>query len=115
VIVASQFNREITHRGNDAPPTLSDLKGSGSLEQDATMVVAIRLQDWGGEMLRRFPENLDPHTHRLAAPEQLRIFGVKFYVLKQRNGPTGVTREIKWDKATNTYSPLDLFSSEGDE
>jgi replicative DNA helicase len=110
LIVASQFNREITHRTGGAP-TLSDFKGSGSLEQDATIAVAIRLVDWDDATKAQFPENLvtNARGHQiLAEAYDQRVIGVKFYVLKNRNGSTGKSQDIKWDKATNTYSPLVL-------
>jgi len=80
-----------------------------SLEQDATMALAIRLVEWEPTMQAQFEENMITTRggqRRLADPYDIRVVGVKFFVLKNRNGSTGKSKEIKWDKATNTYSPL---------
>jgi len=108
VLVASQFNRDITQRGNNSKPTLSDFKGSGSLEQDATVAMALRLIEMEQNQLAQFPENLVERNGRrvLAQDWDIRAVGVLLYVLKNRNGPVGESKPIKWDKATNTYTPL---------
>jgi replicative DNA helicase len=50
-----------------------------------------------------FPENVDErgmmrNTHR-AVP-------VRFHILKNRNGPTGVSPEVKWCKHTGNFQTL---------
>jgi replicative DNA helicase len=112
MIVASQFNREVVHRGIDAAPLLSDFKGSGSLEQDATIALAIKMLEWDAGILAQFPENLVQRAGRengvLAPSHEIRTVGVKFYVLKNRNGPTGTSKDIAWDRSTNTYKALTM-------
>lgn len=68
VIALSQLNRGSENRG-DKRPMLSDLRESGSLEQDADMVLLIHR-----------PEVTDPNDH----PGQAELI-----VSKNRQGPTG--------------------------
>ena len=99
----SQLSREIVHRGG--PPQLSDLRGSGSLEQDAT-VVWFPAEVWDEptpHQLGMFPENLAPDGSLLAHPKAL---PVKMYVAKNRNGPVGESEPFLWVMSTNNYTPL---------
>ena len=42
VVSAAQLNREIEARGGNAKPQLSDLRDSGSIEQDADVILMIQ-------------------------------------------------------------------------
>jgi replicative DNA helicase len=75
VLVLSQLNRSPEQRDKSAKPKLSDLRDSGSIEQDADVVL----------MLRRpcmYEGDPDHDDKTLAMVD----------VAKQRNGPTGVVR-----------------------
>ncbi len=73
VVAACQLNREIEHR-DDKKPRLADLRESGSLEQDADLVL----------MLHQDSEEESP------------TFGTtEVIVAKNRNGPTGSAR-LAW-------------------
>ena len=71
VLVLAQLNREVERRGPESKPRLSDLRESGSLEQDADLV---------GLLYRRNPSD-DSDAQQAVA--------VNLLIAKQRNGPTG--------------------------
>lgn len=106
MIGASQLNREIEHR-QDAEPQLSDLRDSGSVEQDACAVIFPRLT-WTNptpEQMAVFPENIDPRS-RTRVPTLLprpKAVPVRFYVKKNRNGEIGPSDVVKWVKSTGYY------------
>ncbi|MFQ5816978.1 MAG: replicative DNA helicase [Terriglobia bacterium] len=77
VIAISQLSRAPETRGGDHRPQLSDLRESGSIEQDADLVAFI----FRPEMYR------DPET----VPEEERG-RAELIVAKQRNGPVGKVR-----------------------
>jgi len=70
VIALSQLSRKVTDR-KDNRPMMSDLRESGSIEQDADMI-----------MLLHRPEYYEPDNEELRNKAQL-------IVAKNRNGPTG--------------------------
>jgi replicative DNA helicase len=107
VMTAAQLNREIERRGQNSTPTLADLRESGSLEQDATMVWINRLL-WPvptGDQLRMFPDNVDNGELR----EIPRAVPIKIHVLKNRNGPVGETMPILWRKHVNDFNTITEF------
>lgn len=75
VIVLSQLNREL-ERDKDRKPRLSDLRESGSIEQDADVV---------GLLYR--PSAKDDEAAEQAMDED--ALAVNLLIAKQRNGPTG--------------------------
>jgi len=105
IIAAAQLSREIEKRGANSIPQLSDLRESGSLEQDASIIIFPRIS-WNNPEpveIARFPENIEPTGGLMP---KLRAEPVNFYVQKNRNGPTGVSQEIKWVKAWGDYQTL---------
>lgn len=93
VLALSQLSRAIeTRRGK---PRLSDLRDSGSIEQDADVVMFIHNED-------RYNENVDERSNV-----------VEILIEKHRNGPTGKI-DLFFDERRSTFLSVDKsdFGSE---
>lgn len=87
VLALSQLNRSVETRGGDGRPKLSDLRDSGSIEQDADVVMFIHRED-------KYKENSDKK-------------GIaQIHVDKHRNGPVG-TVELYFDEERTTFLNLE--------
>ena len=107
VIAAAQLSREIERRGVAAEPQLADLRDSGSIEQDSTIVSFIR-QYWNDTHHPRaniFKENLGEGGRVLPRPKAVPI---ALHVLKNRNGEVGISTPIKWLKSIGKFETLAL-------
>ena len=85
VLALSQLSRAVESRGGK--PRLSDLRDSGSIEQDADVVMFIHREDWGKE-----------------ESEKTNI--AEILIEKHRNGPTGKV-ELYFDEKTTTFLNLE--------
>ncbi len=85
VIALSQLSRAVEQRGGK--PRLSDLRDSGSIEQDADVVMFIHRED---------KINKESNRHNIA----------EILVEKHRNGPTGKI-ELYFDEKRTTFMPVD--------
>jgi len=90
VLVLAQLNRDPDKRGGR--PSLSDLKGSGAIEQDADMVMILHCDE----------EDAKNHTQNPT---------VEFIVAKHREGPTGIA-PMSFNKAITRF---EISSSNGRE
>ena len=96
IIAFSQLSRAVETRGGDKRPMLSDLRESGSIEQDADLV---------GFLYR-------PEYYKITVDEDgLPTQGVaEFIIAKHRNGNTGTVKMKFIGKYTKFLDATDLLS-----
>jgi replicative DNA helicase len=111
VIGLSQLSRAVEQR-EDKRPQLSDLRESGSIEQDADIVLFIYREDYylkGSEVEMPTPEeaqaNLDKVSKYNEWKEKYDFAAGKaeIIVAKQRHGSTGIVR-VRFDGRTTKFS-----------
>ncbi|MBS0481553.1 MAG: replicative DNA helicase [Proteobacteria bacterium] len=110
VIALSQLSRAVEQR-EDKRPMLSDLRESGSIEQDADMVWFVFREDY--YVAAREPkvpqDNDDAKTHEAHVAwqaEMERVFGTaELIVAKQRHGSTGKVR-LRFESRITRFSDL---------
>ncbi len=105
VLALSQLSRQVEAR-EDKRPLLSDLRESGSIEQDADVVMFVYREEYYHE--RKQPEPDTPeHVQWLEKADQ--IHGMAEIIIgKQRHGPTGTVRlqfEREFTKFSNLETP----------
>jgi replicative DNA helicase len=89
LIALSQLNRDCERR-EDKHPIMADLRASGSLEQDADVVLLLYRDDY-----------YNPNSNKRGITE--------IKIGKQRNGPAGVTVELAFSAASMSFhNPADL-------
>jgi len=93
VITLSQLSSAVEQRGGDGRPQLSDLRDSGSIEQDADVVMFLYRADEDDDML----------------PDGKKA--IKLYIAKHRNGPTGEINFIFQGEQLRFYE-IDVRSDE---
>ncbi len=91
LIAISQLSRAPESRPGDHRPQLSDLRESGSIEQDADVVAFIFRPDY--------------YEHDPEKKQQLEEEGAEIIVGKQRNGPTGKIR-LRFNKGATRFENI---------
>ncbi|HSX25268.1 MAG TPA: DnaB-like helicase C-terminal domain-containing protein, partial [Candidatus Andersenbacteria bacterium] len=91
VMALSQLSRAVEMR-TDQRPKLSDLRESGSIEQDADVVMFLHRQTWEGE-------------------ERPEVMEVDLLIEKHRNGPTGEI-PLQFNTQNVSYSETEQFHME---
>lgn len=91
VIVLAQLNRN-PERRSDGIPKMSDLRESGSLEQDLDVLGLIHRANYYSDEQEEEPSDGPNSTETNAS----------LIIAKNRNGPTGVV-EMKWNKETMQF------------
>ncbi|WP_375606292.1 MULTISPECIES: replicative DNA helicase [unclassified Bartonella] len=87
IIALSQLSRQVENR-TDKRPQLSDLRESGSIEQDADIVLFVYREEY-------YLKNEEPKLNTLEHQKWLEIMDKAFgkadvIIAKQRHGPTGI-------------------------
>ena len=90
IIALSQLSRNVESRTNKRP-ILSDLRESGSIEQDADLVLMLYRESYYASQ----NTNLNQHQTNL----------VELIIAKQRNGPIG-TIELEFDPKRTKFSNI---------
>jgi replicative DNA helicase len=108
VIALSQLSRAVEQR-EDKRPMLSDLRESGSIEQDADVVMFVFREEYylgRAEPGRRPEESEDKYNQRYAEWQERfkQVHGTgEVIIAKQRHGPIGKVT-LKFDGATTKFS-----------
>ena len=103
ILALSQLSRQVESR-DDKRPQLSDLRESGSIEQDADVVLFVYREEYYQVMKKP----LGIHRKILANgwPKATEVHGkAEIIIGKQRHGPTG-TVELQFDAAVTRFSSL---------
>ena len=102
VLALSQLSRTIESRDNKRP-LLSDLRESGSIEQDADMVTFVYRPEY---YHHQNEPDADTPEHLIWQEEGEKLFGrAEFIIGKQRHGPTGII-QLKFEANITRFSDL---------
>ncbi len=102
ILALSQLSRQVENR-DDKRPQLSDLRESGSIEQDADVVMFVFREEY-------YLSNKEPRPgsdeHLKWQTEMAAVFGkAEIIIGKQRHGPTG-TVNVHFDAAVTRFDNL---------
>ncbi|HVZ51634.1 MAG TPA: replicative DNA helicase [Pseudolabrys sp.] len=103
IIALSQLSRQVESR-DDKRPQLSDLRESGSIEQDADVVMFVYREEYYHVMKKPLESDREKFAEWLA--ESDKVHGKAEVIIgKQRHGPTG-TVELQFDASVTRFSSL---------
>lgn len=102
MLVLSQLSREVERR-DDKRPQLSDLRDSGSIEQDADSVIFLFREEY--YLRNKEPKAGTEEFYKWQADMEACHGRLDFILGKQRHGPTG-TVTVMFDAKTNTVRDM---------
>jgi replicative DNA helicase len=104
IIALSQLSRQVESR-DDKRPQLSDLRESGSIEQDADVVLFVFREEYY-HLMRKPLESSGGEKFAQWQAEGEKVHGKAEVIIgKQRHGPTG-TVELAFEGAITKFSSL---------
>lgn len=106
VIALSQLSRAVEQR-EDKRPQLSDLRESGSIEQDADVVAFIYRESYYKERMRPAENEIEKFQKWKNEMQQV-AHKAEFIIAKQRNGPVGSV-ELFFDAEFTRFGNLDIY------
>jgi replicative DNA helicase len=102
VIALSQLSRQVESR-DDKRPQLSDLRESGSIEQDADVVMFVYREEY--YLANKEPRPGTPEHQKWTLEMELAHGKAEVIIGKQRHGPTG-TVELQFEGSVTRFSDL---------
>src|SRR5215475_11692407 len=102
IIALSQLSRQVESR-DDKRPQLSDLRESGSIEQDADVVLFVYREEY--YLANKEPRAGTPEYEKWQLDMSLVHGKAEVIIGKQRHGPTG-TVELQFDGSVTRFSDL---------
>jgi replicative DNA helicase len=103
VLALSQLSRQVESR-EDKRPQLSDLRESGSIEQDADVVLFVYREEYYHQMRKPLESDREKFAEWLAEGDK--VHGKAEVIIgKQRHGPTG-TVELAFEGSITKFSSL---------
>ena len=103
IMALSQLSRQVENR-DDKRPQLSDLRESGSIEQDADVVMFVFREEY--YLSNKEPRPGTRRAHQVADRDEAAAHGKAEVIIgKQRHGPTG-TVNLQFDAAVTRFDNL---------
>jgi replicative DNA helicase len=103
ILALSQLSRQVESR-EDKRPQLSDLRESGSIEQDADVVMFVFREEYYHQMRKPSETNREKFAEWLAEGDKY-LGKAEVIIGKQRHGPTG-TVELQFDAQVTRFGNL---------
>ena len=112
VVVLSQLNRAPEGR-EDHRPRMSDLRESGSIEQDADVVMLLHREDYYRRSERQELSEKESSTMRGSEDGRKEDNAAEIIIAKQRNGPTGKV-DLIFRRKIMRFENASFVSAEGE-